>query len=131
MIVALNVRNAFNSAYCKLIRNSLANIVILAYRSYCQQLFLQELSLVYRKTALKVFAAFKTAPNCTAFVILGMVPIDIVADEIRNIYNIKFISYLSQAKNGEKERSVSRWHEGTRTYLNYSIVQTAMESQRT
>ena len=70
-----------------------------------------KLSSVYRRTALRVCSAFRTVSDDAAFVISGMMPIDILADEMTNIYNAKSTSPLSQTKNAERERSLNRWQE--------------------
>ncbi|CAD7080109.1 unnamed protein product [Hermetia illucens] len=70
-----------------------------------------KLNAVYRRTALRVCSAFRTVSDDAAFVISGMMPIDILADEMANIYHAKPISPLLQTKKAERERSINRWQE--------------------
>lgn len=59
-----------------------------------------KLSVVYIKIALKVCSAFSTASDDT-----GVLPIDILTDQMANTYNVKSTPSLSQLKNARRERS--------------------------
>lgn len=70
-----------------------------------------KLSVVYRRTALRRCSAFRSVSDHAVFVMSGIMPIDVLADEITNIYNIKSISPLTKPKKAVKESSVNRWQE--------------------
>lgn len=57
-----------------------------------------KLSLIYRGTTPRVGSAFRTALDDSAFVISGTLPIDIMADEMMNIYNVISVYSLSQVE---------------------------------
>lgn len=68
-----------------------------------------KLSVVCRRTALKVRSVFRTRTDDMAFLVSEKMPIDIFADEMMSIYNARTISPLPQAKKKiERENSISK-----------------------
>lgn len=66
----------------------------------------RKLSVVYRRTALRMFSALRTISDEAAFVISIMKPTNVFTNEITNIYKAKLISSLSQAKKMPEERDL-------------------------
>lgn len=76
----------------------------------------RKLSSVYRLTALRTICGFRTISEDAAYVLAGMIPIDILADEMTRIYRRKSISngvlHLSEIntiKKEEREASLELW----------------------
>lgn len=59
----------------------------------------RKLSAAYRRTALRVCSALRAVWADAVFVNSGMMPTDILADQMASIYNVKPISPLSKVKN--------------------------------
>jgi len=66
----------------------------------------------YRISALRAISGFRTISDEAAFVLAGMIPIDILADEMRRIYHRRKNNDPSTAreiKTEERETSKTRW----------------------
>lgn len=48
-------------------------------------------------------SVFRTVSHDTAFVVSGMMQIDILTNEMTSVYNVKYICLTSQMKNAEQE----------------------------
>ena len=68
---------------------------------------------VYRLSAIRVCSAFRTASGEATWVIAGMLPIDIIADEGKRIYDAKKGNLLSGPgiKRKERDRSMQIWQD--------------------
>lgn len=93
----------------------------------------RKLSSVYRLCALRTISGFRTISDEAAFVVAGMVPIDILADEMLRIYNRRTSRQLEptaikRIKEEEKLASMTawqaRWDNTTKGRWTYKLIPT-------
>lgn len=85
---------------------------------------------VYRRSALRTISGYRTVSDEAAFVISGMIPIDILADEMKRVYSRNEVSRLPNERRNVKreERSNSliiwqnRWDVSTKGRWTYRLI---------
>lgn len=88
----------------------------------------QRILSVHRLCALRVCSSYRTTSEDAAYVIAGMIPIDILADEAKRIYEAKQINGHNGVNIQETERVVSlekwqsRWDESPKGRWTHKII---------
>lgn len=93
----------------------------------------RKLASVYRLSALRVISGYRTISEEAALVIAGMIPMDILADEMARIYNRKLPDEraMKAVKKEERLTSIAKWQDrwnstekGRWTYTLIPIIET-------
>lgn len=79
-------------------------------------LYITSINAVY-----KVCFTFRSVSDDRAFIVLGIMPTDILADEMTSIYNVKSTSSLSQTKIGEGGRHTN-WERMGKGLVTYRLI---------
>lgn len=88
----------------------------------------RSLSTPYRLSALRVISGFRTISYEAAFVIAGMPPVDLIAEEMRRIYNRRTANSREMKRIKEEERATTmarwqaRWNETTKGRWTHTLI---------